>query len=356
MADADNNQKTEQPSQRKLQHARSRGQVAQSREINSWIMLATGSALILLLGPSLTRNLQHSLARLLDPTSLLAADGVRWEALRPLLGDIAGAFILPAAAVVAAALAGSLIQNGLVLAFDKIGFDFAHLSPIKGFTRLFSLRSAGEFFKSLVKVAGITATILWMLTPEIDRLPLLPALTAMALPAELHHLLQRLALCVLVALAALAIFDYGYQRMMFMQGMRMSRPEVKEEHKQAEGDPVIKARLRQVRMERARRRMMAAVPGASVVITNPTHYAVALKYAVGDKGAPKLVAKGADLVAQRMREIARENDVPLVENPALARSLYGCVELDQEIPPEHYRAVAEIINYVFRLNGKLRSR
>jgi len=354
MADTEDNQKTEQPSQRKLQRARSQGQLIQSREINSWIMLATGSALILLLGPSLTHVLQHSLARFLDPTSLLAADGVRWEAVRPLLGDIAAAFILPAAAIVAAALAGSLIQNGLVLAFDKIGFDFSHLSPIKGFSRLFSLRSAGEFFKSLVKVAGITATILWMLAPEVDRLALLPSLTALALPAELHHVLQRLALCVLVALAALAVFDYGYQRLMFMQGMRMSRQEVKEEHKQAEGDPVIKARLRQIRMERARRRMMAAVPGASVVITNPTHYAVALKYAVGDAGAPKLVAKGADLIAQRIRELAAENGVPVVENPPLARSLYASVDLDQEIPPEHYRAVAEVINYVFRLKGKLR--
>ena len=147
MAEADSNQKTEQPSQRKLQHARSQGQVVQSREINSWIMLATGSALVLLLGPSLTRSLQHNLARFLDPTSLLTADGVRWEAVRQLIGEIASAFILPAVAVVAAALAGSLVQNGLVLAFDKIGFDFSHLSPIKGFTRLFSLRSAGEFFK-----------------------------------------------------------------------------------------------------------------------------------------------------------------------------------------------------------------
>jgi flagellar biosynthesis protein FlhB len=352
MADADSNQKTEQPSSRKLQHARSQGQVVQSREINSWIMLATGSALILLLGPSLTHVLQHSLARFLDPASLLAADGVRWEAVRRLVGDIAAAFILPAAAIIAAALAGSLIQNGLVLAFEKIGFDFSHLSPIKGFSRLFSLRSAGEFIKNLIKVAAIAAAILWMLSPEIDRLPLLPALTAMALPAELHQQIERLALCVLIALAAIAAFDYGYQRLMFMQGMRMSRQEVKEEHKQAEGDPVIKARLRQIRMERARRRMMAAVPGASVVITNPTHYAVALKYAVGDKGAPKLVAKGADLIAQRIRDIARENDVPVVENPVLARSLYASVDLDREIPPEHYRAVAEIINYVFRLKGK----
>src|ERR1700730_5257312 len=212
MAEGDSNPKTEQPSSRKLQHARSQGQVVQSREINSWIMLATGSAVILLLGPSLTHVLQHSLARFLDPASLLAADGVRWEAVRQLVGGVPAAFIPPAAAIIAAALAGSLIQNGLVLAFEKIGFDFSHLSPIKGFSRLFSLRSAGEFLKSLIKVAAIAASILWMLSPEIDRLPLLPALTAMALPAELHREIESLALCVLIALAAIAAFDYGYPR------------------------------------------------------------------------------------------------------------------------------------------------
>ena len=354
MADTEDNQKTEQPSQRKLQRARAQGQVVQSREINSWIMLATGSALVLLLGPALSRSLEHTLARFLDPASLLAADGVRWDAVRQLLIEIGTGFILPAGAVIAAGLAGSLLQNGLVLAVERIGFDFSRLSPAQGLARLFSLRAAGELVKNLAKVAGISVAILWMLSPELDRLPLLSALPAAALPAELMHLLRRLALVVLVALALIAAIDYGYQRLIFLRQMRMSRQEVKEEHKQAEGDPAVKARLRQLRMERARKRMMAAVPTASVVITNPTHYAVALKYELGDKGAPKLVAKGADLIAQRIRELARENGVPLVENPPLARSLYASVDLDQEIPPEHYRAVAEVINYVFRLKGKLR--
>jgi len=353
MADAEDNQKTEQPSQRKLQRARAQGQVVQSREINSWIMLATGSALVLLLGPALSRSLEHTLARFLDPASLLAHDGVRWDAVRQLLVEIGTGFILPAAAVVVAGLAGSLLQNGLVLAVDRIGFDFARLSPAQGFARLFSLRALGDFVKNLAKVAGISVVILWMLSPELRRLPMLSALPVAAL-MEIMHLLRRLALVVLVAVAAIAAFDYGYQRLIFLRGMRMSRQEVKEEHKQAEGDPAIKARLRQLRMERARKRMMAAVPTASVVVTNPTHYAVALKYELGDKGAPKLVAKGADLIAQRIRELARENGVPLVENPPLARSLYASVDLDQEIPPEHYRAVAEVINYVFRLKGKLR--
>jgi flagellar biosynthetic protein FlhB len=156
-------------------------------------------------------------------------------------------------------------------------------------------------------------------------------------------------------LAGLAVFDYGYQYFDFRKSMRMSKQELKEEYKQTEGDPFIKAKLKQIRQERARKRMMAAVPDASVVITNPTHFAVALKYELGAQGAPKCVAKGADLIAARIREIAQENDVPLVENPPLARALYASVEVDQEIPPEHYKAVAEVISYIFRLKGKLKA-
>lgn len=171
---------------------------------------------------------------------------------------------------------------------------------------------------------------------------------------EIYRLVLRLLLGVLAVLTVIAVGDYVYQRFSFMKSMRMSKQEVKEEHKQQEGDPMVRARLRQIRMERTRRRMMAAVPGASVVVTNPTHFAVALKYEMGAAGAPRVVAKGADLIAQKIREIAEENDVPIVENPPLARALYAGVEVDQEIPREHYRAVAEIIGYVFRLKGKIK--
>jgi flagellar biosynthetic protein FlhB len=177
-----------------------------------------------------------------------------------------------------------------------------------------------------------------------------------ALPGELQGQMLRLLAGVAAVLAGLAIFDYGYQYFDFRKSMRMSKQEQKEEYKQTEGDPHIKAKLRQIRMERARKRMMTAVPEASVVITNPTHFAVALKYEMGAAGAPKLVAKGADLVAARIRELAKANDVPLVENPPLARALYASVDLNQEIPPEHYKAVAEIISYVFRLKGKLNAK
>lgn len=354
MAEADDGSKTEQPSHRKLTRARSQGQVIQSREINSLFMLSTGAAIVLLMGPGLASRMEATLARFLDVAGLISGGGVLWEAVGALLGEIAKAFILPLLLLVIAAVAGSVLQTGLVLATDKIGFDLSRLSPAAGFKRLFSLRSGMEFFKNLTKVAVVMGVSGWLLAPELRRMPSLISLDPASLAAEIHRLMAHLCLGVLTLIAALALLDYGYQRLSFMRQMRMSKQELKEENKQAEGDPMIKARLRQIRMERARRRMMAAVPTASVVVTNPTHYAVALKYEMGSKGAPRVVAKGADLIAKRIRELAEENEVPLVENPPLARALYATVELDHEIPPEHYRAVAEIISYVFRLKGKAR--
>lgn len=353
MAD-DDSQKTEQPSSRKLAQARSKGQVVQSREINNLFMLTTGFALVLLFAPAMLGRLRQALARFLDPTSLLDGDGVLWRAVWSMLGEIGMAFALPLLLFVVAAIAAPMVQTGLVLATDKIGFDLSRLSLLKGFGRLFSLRAVIEFVKNVAKFAAVVAIVVAVTAPEIDRLPMLSSFDMAALSSEIHHVLMRLAIAILVAVALLAVTDYGYQRFQFMRSMRMSKQEVKEEHKQSEGDPIIKARLRQIRMERARKRMMAAVPTASVVVTNPTHYAVALKYEMGAKGAPKVVAKGADFVAQRIRELAVENDVPLVENPPLARALYATVEVDREIPTEHYRAVAEIISYVFRLKGKMR--
>jgi flagellar biosynthetic protein FlhB len=156
-------------------------------------------------------------------------------------------------------------------------------------------------------------------------------------------------------MTAIAILDYMYQKFEFIKQMKMTHNDVKDEHKQSEGDPLIKSRIRKIRMERAQARMMAAVPRADVIVTNPTHYAIALEYKMDSMSAPRLVAKGADFVAQRIRERAEELEIPIVENPPLARALYATVELEEEVPPEHYKAVAEVIGYVMRLKGQLPS-
>ena len=161
-------------------------------------------------------------------------------------------------------------------------------------------------------------------------------------------------MAVAMVMILIAGADWFYARFAYLRKMRMTKQEVKDEQKQTEGDPMVKARLRSLRMQRARQRMMAAVPKADVVVTNPTHFACALKYDSDKMNAPTLVAKGQDFMALRIRQIATENDVPIVENAPLARALYATVELDKEIPPQHYKAVAEVISYVFRLKGKLR--
>jgi flagellar biosynthesis protein FlhB len=350
----DSGQQTEQPSQRKLQRARKRGQVAQSREVNTWFMLMAGTGIVLFMAPAAASSISSTLRGFLMLQHFLDRDGVRWDAIETAVGEVGFILLLPLLVVVAAAAGGTLMQIGFVFATEKLGADLARISPLAGFKRLFSPRSTVEFLKSLGKVGAVAAVAAWMALPALSTLAHMIREPAEMLPSELYRLMLRLLFGVLAVVTVLAMFDFAYQRFSFVRSMRMSKQEVKEENKQAEGDPVIRARLRAIRMNRARKRMMAAVPKASVVVTNPTHYAVALQYDMGASGAPKVVAKGADLVALKIREIANEHDVPIVENPPLARALYAGVEIDREIPPEHYKAVAEIISYVFRLKGKLR--
>jgi flagellar biosynthetic protein FlhB len=274
------------------------------------------------------------------------------EALRGALYALLPAFALSLVAV----FAGPVLQRGFVIATERLHPKLDHLSPMAGFKRIFSLRSVVEFGKSLAKLLIVGAVAAVLLLPELDRLPLLPSFDEFQLLHEMHALALRLVAGVLAVLAALAAFDYGYQWFSFRKSMRMTKEEMKEEYKQTEGDPVVKGKLRQIRQARARQRMMAAVPDASVVITNPTHYAVALKYEAGDRGAPKCVAKGADAIAAKIREVATAHGVPLVENPPLARALYASMDIDEEVPEEHYKAVAEVISYIFRLKGKTRPR
>jgi flagellar biosynthesis protein FlhB len=357
MADErDEGLQTEDPSQRRLDRARDEGQVAQSREINTWFVLGTTGLVLLFIAPSCAAAITRALAAFVEPQRFIAGDGVLWDAVARTLGTVAAALAAPLLLLMVAGIAATLVQTGFVFATERVRFDISHLSPVGGLKRLLSLRAFIEMAKSLAKVAIVGAVASFMLRGDVTRITRLATLAPEASLAEIQHLVLRLLAGVLAVLTVLAGADYVYQRLKHLRSLRMTKREVKEELKQSDGDPLIKARLRQIRMDRARRRMMAAVPGASVVITNPTHYAVALKYELGESGAPTVVAKGADLVALRIREIAEENGVPLVENPPLARALYAGVALDREIPPEHYKAVAEIISYVFRLKGKLRPR
>jgi flagellar biosynthetic protein FlhB len=354
MAEQDDAEKTEDPSGRKLDRGRRRGQVAQSPEVANWGILMMGALLVVFAAPWTMKHIARVARTFLESPSQISADMAH---LQFLFGELALALLAALWPIflflVMAALAIHLVQTGLVWAVDRFELDWGRLSPIKGFARLVSLRTLVEFVKGVVKLAVIGGVIFAVALPLLKDVELLPAMSLGAVLDRSEAVVLRVAIAALAILTVIAGFDFVYQRYAFLKQMRMTKHEVKEEHKQAEGDPHVKARIRSLRRERARQRMMAAVPKATVVITNPTHYAVALAYEMEKMEAPKLVAKGADYVALRIREIAEENEVPIVENPPLARALFASVELDEEIPVEHYKAVAEVIGFVMRLKGKL---
>jgi flagellar biosynthesis protein FlhB len=353
--DRDDSQKTEEPTQRRLQEARERGDVPQSREINHWFMVLAIAMAVFAAAPGMADAVGRLLLPFLERTEAFPTDpeGLRWT-LGALFWGLLKAAALPALMLIAAAIAGGFLQHGPILTLQPLKPSLDRISPVAGAKRLFSMRSVVEFAKGVAKIAIVGSVALWVLWPVAGMAARLPGLDVAALLELLRKDSLRLLLALLAVMGGVAAVDFLYQYLAYLKRLRMSKQELREELKQSEGDPFIKARVRQIRMERARRRMMAAVPKADVVVTNPTHFAVALKYEPGRMAAPKVVAKGADTIAARIRAVAEEHAVPVVENPPLARTLYAAVELDAEVPPEHYRAVAEVIGYVMRLKGARR--
>lgn len=352
--DNDDASKTEDPSPRKLSKAHEKGQNAQSQEIKHWTMLLGGTIALMVLGPKLAADMQIVIFKFIEAPEAIPTDT---EHLRLVFADVSRALLWVLAPVfgllMVFALGATIGQSGLIWAPSKIEPELSKISPLAGFKRMFSVRSLVEFTKSIVKLSVVGAVAFGVSMPLLKDLELLPLKEFTFSLDRLLAVSVRLAVATVAVMTVIAAVDYAYQKFAFLKQMRMSKQEVKDEHKQSEGDPQIKARIRKLRTERARRRMMAAVPKADVVITNPTHFSVALEYKMESMTAPKVIAKGVDSLAFRIREIAKANDVPLVENPPLARALYASVKIDEEIPVEHYKAVAEVIGYVMRLKGKL---
>lgn len=353
--DQDDSQKTEDPTPKKLEEARKKGQVPLSREVNNWIMLLMGTLVVLAVGPPAMRALaEHMRSYIADAHMMPSAPGGLAVVLNDSFIDVLGIMALPLILLVAAAFIGPMAQVGLLFAPEVIKPDISKISPVKGFTRLFSLRSIMEFVKGVLKIAIIGTVGVILLYPFFGVIDHVVGLSASAMLTELKGLVFRLLTGILLVMFIVALIDLIYQRYEHYKKMRMTKQELKDEYKQSEGDPHVKAKLRQLRQEKARARMMQAVPSADVVITNPTHFAVALKYDPDEMPAPVVVAKGVDHIAARIRDIANENDVTIVENRPLARVLYDTVDLDAPVPAQHYKAVAEVISYVFRLKGKLK--
>lgn len=353
MAEEDDSQKTEEPSDKKLAKAREKGQIASSQEVKSWAVLLAGTGAVMFMAPFIAGQIhQISMPFIEKPHDIpFSFEGIR-GAIADVAIDLSVAMAPFAVLIVAFALAGNLLQSGFLLAPEKIKPDFSKLSLVAGVKRMFSAKAFAEFIKGIFKLTIVAVVSFGLSLPLLEDMELMPAM-------PLHELMDRLLMVAIIimtatiaVMSAIAALDFAFQKMQFTKQMRMSKQEVKDEHKQAEGDPQVKAKIRALRQQRARERMMANVPEADVVITNPTHFAVALQYDIETMSAPKLVAKGVDTLAFRIREVAEENDVPIVENPPLARALHATVELDEEVPPEHFIAVAEVIGYVMRMKGK----
>jgi flagellar biosynthetic protein FlhB len=353
MAGNQDQERTERATPKKRAKARRQGQVARSAEIPATLVLLSALFYFLWAGQGLQAALIGQMRYFFENLATLrleeAAAAHRLAAhILTILFDLLFPLLLT---LLVAAVGANLLQIGYAFNTESLALKLSKLNPLAGMGRVLSLRSLVELVKSLTKILFVGAIATLLVRRELDTIPALMRLPVGALLGYTAGGALRICFAVGLALACLAAVDYAYQRWQYERDLKMTKQEVKDEQRQAEGDPKIKARIRSIQREMAMRRMMQMVPKADVVITNPTHLAVALKFDAATMIAPQVVAKGAGHVAARIRELARAHGVTLVEQKPLAQALYKGVALQGSIPAELYRAVAEILAYVYRLKG-----
>lgn len=353
MAELDDQEKTEQPTSRRREEARRDGNFAVSRELSSFFMIF--SALVVLYFSALwmvtaaSDLMQRSFTTLpremtvKDISGLFQGIGYRFFLI------VMPVFLIPVFGAVSYA-----IQTGFGFTGKGLTPDISKLDPIAGAKRLISIKSVAELFKSILKITVLSYAVYGVVRSEWHTIPFLMDMDVMSTMAYMGKVCFRIMAKTVWVLAVIAALDYIFQRWTYEKSLRMSREEIKEEMKELEGDPFVKARIKSIQREMARKRMMAEVPKSDVVVTNPTHIAVALKYEKDKGGAPTVVAKGAGAIAEKIKELAKKHGVPVVENKPLARALFKIVEIGKEIPVDMYKAVAEVLAYVYRLKGKVR--
>ncbi|MFZ0243368.1 MAG: flagellar biosynthesis protein FlhB [Desulfobacterales bacterium] len=353
MAENSLQDRTERATPKRRQDARKKGQVAQSREVSSVMILLMSLGVFFFGGSWMFWNLAAYMGDTLGSAAQVYITDIPAAAVFVIqIARIVFKILLPLLLVVfVAGLAGNVLQSGFLISTEALAPKWSKLNPVNGLKRLFSLRSLVELLKSMVKILFVASVAYLVVKQEIDLLPTLMRQGVADILVFAARVAFKISLNVCLALVLLTILDYAYQRWEHEKSLKMTKQEVKDENKQTEGDPKVKARIRSIQMEAARQRMMAAVPEADVVITNPTHLAVALRFDAARMIAPQVVAKGAGYMAERIRHIAAENDVPLVEDKPLARTLYKIVEVGHTIPADLYKAVAEVLAYVYRLRG-----
>ncbi|MEO5378443.1 MAG: flagellar biosynthesis protein FlhB [Magnetococcus sp. DMHC-6] len=348
--DTDQESKTEDPTGKRMDDARSKGQLAQSKEVSTAFLFLAATGYFYFQGDQLWNAIQGKFrfllsGMILDDLTPLGTSALINDLVQNALLDLAPFFIF----LILAALFASFLQNGFVFTFETLTPKLSKLNPLEGFSRLFSTRSFLELIKSILKMSLISWIVYFSLKDSVERILGYSGITLSEFVYYLGQDILNVFWFVSLAFLTMAFFDFMYQKYDYIKGLKMTKQEVKDEQKQMEGDPLIKGRIRQIQREMAQRRMMEEVPKADVVITNPTHYSVALQYIPGQMRAPKVIAKGMNHLALRIRELAKEHKVPLVESPSLAQTLYRDVELEQAIPPELFKAVAQVLAYVFSL-------
>lgn len=344
--------RTEAATPRRLQRAREEGQVPVSRELITLAGMVAVTLLILAVGPALMRDLTFRLRGFLAQAHAQSLAGEPGWRQAEYVTALAAAPIL--LVVLVAGVAATLLQTGFLVHGGALRPRLSRLNPMAGLRRMIGVENLAETIRSIAKLMLMGVAIWWALPTDWGVIGGLPFHGMGTLLGRINDIVMRVLLATVAAQTVIAGADILWVRHRHARQLRMSRQDIQEELKDTEGDPRIRARIRQIRQQRARRRMLAAVPKATVVITNPTHYAVALAYDRATQAAPSVVAKGVDSMAARIREVAMAHGVPLVANPPLARALYR-VELDAEIPAEHYQAVAEVVAYIWRLGQRVRA-
>ena len=349
----DESSKTEEPSERKIEKAREEGDTAVSQDAKSFIMFLGMLAVIWMVIPLMFRWFYGYSIKFIEMPENLPTDAAHIQ--RLLISSCVALLkilSIPFAIFIIFGITASVSQTGFIYAPKKLAPNWNKLNIFAALPNFINMKKIVESLKGLLKICIIAYIGIFVVKPYIPQTNLLPTMSLLGILEFIHKIVVLLIFTVVIAIFLLAAADYLYQRYSYLKKLRMTKQELKDEYKQMEGDPLIKSRIRQVRMERARHRMMENVPRADVVVVNPTHYAVAMEYKMEEMDAPVVVAKGVDHLALRIREVAEEHEIPIVENPPLARALFASVEVDQAIPPEHFKAVAEVIGYVMQLKNQ----
>lgn len=352
-SEEDETSKTEEPTQHRIEEAIKKGQIAYSREILHWMMLGTAGLTIMMFSWYLGHKFRKSFTRYIESPDQYSLDSSTvLELLWTIIFDL---FLLSLPLLgfyMAAALAGGFFQTNFAFSAESLKINWSKLSPMKGLKKMFSKKSFMEFIKGVVKITIVGVALYIFFRSKLDEVAGMIYIPAERVLGTIGTYVSRSIVIVISAMAIISIMDYLFQKFELLKSLRMTKDEVKKEHKSMEGDPLIKSKRRQIAEQRIKQNLKEAVSRATAIITNPTHFAVAIQYDLETMNAPVVVAKGVDNIALKIRELANERSVPIYENPPLARALYASVDLEQEIPPEHYQAVAEVIRFVMKLNNQ----